>query len=96
MDGLRVGRIEWVLRLASHGGNGSLPCAHAASGHEVISFYNDMPLASALTSASHSCLAEASSDLPLENSCPRHVVGPLGEPAVVPFHSQSGQRVALM
>lgn len=25
LDGLRAGRVEWVLRLASHGGNGSVP-----------------------------------------------------------------------
>lgn len=59
-----------------------------SSGHEVISFYNDMPL----TSASHSFLAESSSDFPLESSCPLHVVGPLCEPAVALFSHLSLDR----
>lgn len=29
LDGLRVGRVEWVLRPASHGGNGSVHMQHA-------------------------------------------------------------------
>lgn len=63
LDGVRVGRVEWILCLASHAEMAA--CAYAASGKEVIT---GMPV----TSASHSLLVEANSDFVLENSCALH------------------------
>lgn len=77
LNGLRVGRVEWVLRLASHGGNGSVPLHMQQAVMKSSAF---------ITTCHLPLLLIHSWPSPVQTFRWRiavlHVVGPLCEPAV--------------